>query len=216
MGVNMETIIDSIIKLKGVHHACIYQNGEQLASTFPENGVSIATAEEVIEQIFTALLEIERSYDEIYFSVGENYLAAFLMHDNHIALLLTDKKINFPLINLGVKSASAKIRLKIEAEKAEQFASMSAANRVSAFMPKTNPDFESVLKQLSSKLVYFLGPAAPFALQDCLNLWKQKYVQTLENLPHLIELILEEIDSDNEKNEFADFANTIIEQSLKV
>ena len=210
----MEAIVESITKLKGVHHASIYQNGKRLASTFPGDEVSLAKAQEIIDQIFTALLAIERSYNEIYFSVGEQFLVAFLLHDNHIALLLTEKKINFPLINMGVKSASAKIRLKIEAEKAEQFAAMSAANNGSAFILETNPDFELVLELLASKLMSFLGPAAPLVLQDCLKQWKQTYVQSVENLPHLIALIQEQLDSDNEKNEFADDANNIINQLL--
>lgn len=210
----MKTIVDSISKLKGVHHACIYQNGKLLASNFPDNEASLATAQEVIDQIFTALLAIERSYNEIYFSIGEQFLAAFLMHDNHIALLLTEKKINFPLINMGVKSASTKIRLKIEEEKSEQLASMSVTstniNVPVVFSPGTNPGFEPLLEQLSSKLVYFLGPVAPLVLEDKLKQWKQKYNQTQENLPHLVELIQEELDSDDEKKEFFDATRHII------
>lgn len=211
----MEAIVESISKLKGVHHACIYQNGKQLASTFPDDEISLETAQEIIDQIFATFLAIERSYNEIYFSIGEQFLAAFLLHDNHIALLLTEKKINFPLINMGVKSASTKIRLKIEAKKAEQLAALSAANNLPAvFVPDTNSDLEPLLEQLSSKLMYFLGPAAPLVFEDYLKQWKQKYTQTLENLPQLIGLIQEEFDSDHEKNEFYDAANTIIKNNF--
>ena len=211
----MEAIVDSISKLKGVHHACIFQNGKLLASTFPDEKISLVSAQEITDQIFSALLAIGRSYNEIYFSIGEQFLAAFLMHDNHIALLLTEKKINFPLINMGVKSASTKIRLKMEANKADQLATLSAAgNSPVIFTPETNPDFELLLEQLSSKLVFFLGPAAPLVLEDCLKQWKQKYIQAPENLPHFIELIQEELDLDDEKNEFADAANSIINQAL--
>jgi hypothetical protein len=211
----MEIIVNSISKLKGVHHACIYHNGIQLASTFPDDAKSLETAQEITDQIFSALLAIERSYNEIYFSIGDQFLAAFLMHDNHIALLLTEKKINFPLINMGVKSASTKIRLKLEAEKAEKLAAISAANNSSvAFSPETNPDFEVLMEQLSTKLIFYLGPAAPLVLEDCLKQWKQKYTQTVDNLPHLIEIAQEELDTDDEKNEFADAANKIINESL--
>lgn len=211
----MEAIVESITKLKGVHHACIYQNGIQLASSFPAEETSLETAQEIIDQIFATFLAIERSYNEIYFSIGEQFLAAFLLHDNHIALLLTEKKINFPLINMGVKSASTKIRLKIEAKKEAQLAALSAANNLPVvFVPETDSDLEPLLEQLSSKLMYFLGPAAPLVFSDHLKQWKQKYTQTQENIPQLIGLIQEELDSDDEKNEFSDAANSIIKNNL--
>jgi hypothetical protein len=207
----MKSIVNSISNLKGVHYACIYHNGKQLASTFPEGEASLARAHEIIDQIFTALLSIERSYNEIYFSFGDNFLAAFLMHDNHIALLLTEKKINFPLINMGVKSASTKIRLKSEAEKSRYSATLSSiSHSTSVSNSGINPDIEPILEKLSTKMVYFLGPAAPLVLEDCLKQWKEKYIQSKENLPHLIELIQKELDSEGEKNEFYIATNIMI------
>ena len=206
----MKSIVNSISNLKGVHYACIYHNGKQLASTFPEDEASLARAHEIIDQIFSALLSIERSYNEIYFSFGDNFLAAFLMHDNHIALLLTEKKINFPLINMGVKSASTKIRLKSEAEKSRYSTLSSISHSTSVSNSGINPDIESILEKLSTKMVYFLGPAAPLVLEDCLKQWKEKYIQSKENLPHLIELIQKELDSEGEKNEFYIATNIMI------
>ena len=207
----MKSIVNSISNLKGVHYACIYHNGKQLASTFPEGEASLARAHEIIDQIFTALLSIERSYNEIYFSFGDNFLAAFLMHDNHIALLLTEKKINFPLINMGVKSASTKIRLKSEAEKSRYSATLSSiSHSTSVSNSGINPDIEPILEKLSTKMVYFLGPAAPLVLEDCLKQWNEKYIQSKENLPHLIELIQKELDSEGEKNEFYIATNIMI------
>ncbi len=207
----MKSIVNSISNLKGVHYACIYHNGKQLASTFPEDEASLARAHEIIDQIFSALLSIKRSYNEIYFSFGDNFLAAFLMHDNHIALLLTEKKINFPLINMGVKSASTKIRLKSEAEKSKYSATLSSiSHSTSVSNSEINPDIEPILEKLSTKMVYFLGPAAPLVLEDCLKQWKEKYIQSKENLPHLIELIQKELDSEGEKNEFYIATNIMI------
>lgn len=207
----MKSIVNSISNLKGVHYACIYHNGKQLASTFPEDEASLARAHEIIDQIFSALLSIKRSYNEIYFSFGDNFLAAFLMHDNHIALLLTEKKINFPLINMGVKSASTKIRLKSEAEKSRYSTTLSSiSHSTSVSNSEINPDIEPILEKLSTKMVYFLGPAAPLVLEDCLKQWKEKYIQSKENLPHLIELIQKELDSEGEKNEFYIATNIMI------
>ncbi len=207
----MKSIVNSISNLKGVHYACIYHNGKQLASTFPEDEASLARAHEIIDQIFSALLSIKRSYNEIYFSFGDNFLAAFLMYDNHIALLLTEKKINFPLINMGVKSASTKIRLKSEAEKSRYSATLSSiSHSTSVSNSGINPDIELILEKLSTKMVYFLGPAAPLVLEDCLKQWKEKYIQSKENLPHLIELIQKELDSEGEKNEFYIATNIMI------
>ena len=137
------------------------------------------------------------------------------MHDNHIALLLTEKKINFPLINMGVKSASTKIRLKSEAEKSRYSATLSSiSHSTSVRNSEINPDIEPILEKLSTKMVYFLGPAAPLVLEDCLKQWKEKYIQSKENLPHLIELIQKELDSEGEKNEFYIATNIMINKTV--
>ena len=212
----MKNILNSIAKLKGVHHACIYQENKELVSTFPQDqSDALQLSGEMIGQFFSALQAIEKSRDEMYFSVGEKYLIAYLMHDSCIALLLTDKKINFPLIHMGLKSAATKIKRMIATEEAEHLASISAAAAPAsspAPVVPTETELEPAMEQLTKILVDYLGPAAQFVFEDTVTLWKKKYVQSFDNLPHLVELLQLELDSDTEKNTFAQHAQTTIEK----
>ena len=106
-----EQIVGNISGLRGVLYASLYKDGKQLASSFPdEQNESIIKTAEIIEQAFSALESIQKSHSEMYFSVDGKYLAVYKLHEAHFAILLTEKKINFPLIHMGIKSASEKIR----------------------------------------------------------------------------------------------------------
>jgi predicted regulator of Ras-like GTPase activity (Roadblock/LC7/MglB family) len=197
-----------------VHYAGLYKDGEQLASSFPadKNESMIETAE-IIEQTFSALESIQKTHNEMYFSIGNQYLAAFRLHEEHFAVLLTEKKINFPLIHMGIKSASAKIRHLLEEEKKKQAleaqaqaleaAATSGISTSTALVVPTESSILAILDQYSAVLTSFLGPAARFVVEDCVDEWKQKYVQNKENLGFLVELIQKELDSDDEKERFA-------------
>lgn len=231
----MEQIVNSISRLKGVHHASIYKDGEQLASTFSEDQRdAILDSADIISQIFSALEAIEQSHNEIFFSIGKYYLAAYLLSDSYIVVLLTEKKINFPLINMGIKSAAGKIahraksqereqeeRKRIqeqekirEAEKAQERELTKEEGSATIEDIPTNTVFQPIFDGFSNILTEYLGPAAQFVIEDSIALWKSKYLQNAENLPHLIEFIQNELDDDNEKEQFAHQAKTIIEQNI--
>ena len=113
----IESILTTISKLKGVQHACIYRDDEAMSSNFPDNDQDIANLAKKIEQIFFALQAIDKSHDEISFSIDDDFIVAYLLYDSYIAILQTDKKANFPLIHMGIYSASSKIKSYIAAAK---------------------------------------------------------------------------------------------------
>ncbi len=221
----LEQIVTNITGLRGVHYACLYKDGDRLASSFPDDqNESMAQTAEIIEQAFSALESIQKTHNEMYFSVENRYLAAFRLHDAYFAILLTEKKINFPLIHMGIKSASEKIRHILEEEQKklalieaqvaqaqmlEASTATSAATSAAtmgtstALVVPTESSILDILDQYSAVLTSFLGPAARFVVEDCADQWKQKYVQNKENLGFLVELIQEELDTDEEKAKFA-------------
>ncbi len=210
----LEQIVTNISGLRGVHYACLFKDGEQLASSFPDGkNESIIQTAEIIEQAFSALESIQKTHNEMYFSVENQYLAAFRLHDSYYAILLTEKKINFPLIHMGIKSASEKIRHVLEEEKKKQALIEAQAQVLEAtpvieatsmaLVVPTESSILDILDQYSAVLTSFLGPAARFVVEDCADQWKQKYVQNKENLGFLVELIQEELDTDEEKAKFA-------------
>ncbi len=216
----MNQVVMNISALRGVHYVSLYKDGQQLASSFPEEQQeSIVQTAEIIEQAFSALESIQKSHSEMYFSVKDKYLAVFRMHESHFAILLTEKKINFPLIHMGIKSASEKIRHILEEEKKQQAlveaqaqlqAAQAQTESSTALIVPTESSIQKILDQYSAVLTSFLGPAAHFVVDDCVDQWKQKYVQNEENLEHLVALIQEELDTDDEKERFAQQIKLIV------
>ena len=205
----MENILKGISILRGVHHACIYQEGKEPVSTFPDElNDSMSLSYDLIEQIFSALKAIEKSHNEIYFSIGDKFLVGYLMHETCIAILLTDKKINFPLVNMGIKSAAAKVQRKIAEEQQAKIASLAPQGEVSA---PTAEALQPVLGQISDILKMYLGPAAIFVFEDDVEKWKKMHVQSIETLPELVAIIQKGLDPDTEQEEFALQAKVVID-----
>lgn len=219
----MKSILKKIVALRGVHYACIYKNDEVLASTFPEsNEDGIATVTQAIEQMFSALQSIGKAHNEVYFSLGEMQLIGYIFHDDYLVVLLTDSKINLPLVHMGVKSASVKIRALSSTEKPLQtpvvapVVEMTApAVVVTADIPQTpppqetiqavariSPVLQSVMDNFKELLIDYLGPAAIFVFDDGVDTWREKYVPTEDTLIHLAEILALELNAGDERNEF--------------
>ncbi len=209
----MENILKGIALLRGVHHVCIYQEGRDPVSTFPDElSDSMMLSHDLIDQIFSALKAIDKSHNEIYFSMGDKFLVGYLMHETTIAILLTDKKINFPLVNMGIKSAAAKIQRKIKEEQEAKVASLSPQGTTEQGSPPTDAELQPVLDQLSEILKHYLGPAAIFVFEDDVTKWKKTYLQNQDNLPHLVEIIQQELDPNTEQKEFAQQAQLVLDK----
>jgi len=218
-----DKILQNICKLKGVKNACIYLfKGDKqgiVASTFTEEQTnSIINAAEVIEQIISALQAIDKQHDEIYFSLENEYIAAYLMGDRHIAILLTEKRINFPLIHMGIRSACKKMQsLQNEAkQQARKPASIASSSRSSTTVSATStptesasPDMAIIYDQLQKLLLGYLGPAAPVVCKDAIQKWQATYVPNRNNLKYLIQIIEEELVDERDQQNFSLNAQTI-------
>ncbi len=204
----MRHILKSISILRGVHHVCIYQQGKEPVSNFPEHLTqSMALSYELIDQIFSAVKAIGKSHDEIYFSIGDKFLVAYLMDKDCIALLLTDKKINFPLLNMGIKSAKMKIQRLF---KEEQKIAAVVPPKQAVQSPIVEKELQILLNQLSNVLKQYLGPATIFIFETDVEKWKKTYVQRRDNLPYLIDIIKKNLDPDTEQQQFVHQAHAII------
>ena len=205
----MENILKNIANLRGVRHACIYQEGKDPVSNFPDEfNASMTSSYDLIDQIFSALRAIDKSHNEIYFSMGNKFLVAYLLDETCIALLLTDKKINFPLLNMGIKSASMKLKqiIKKEAQQTQiptpLIATAFATQEYAIKKQPIDERLQTVLEKLSNILKQYLGPAAIFIFEDDVAKWGKTYIQNYENLPHLVEIIKKELPPNKEQQEF--------------
>ena len=107
----MNTILKNLQSLSGVREAFVYLEQDGFFSTVVGNKRNaMQETAPLIEQIFAALAVIGKDHDQIYFSTHEQMLAAYYFKDVGMVMLLTDRKVNVPLIHLSVKLASARIR----------------------------------------------------------------------------------------------------------
>jgi predicted regulator of Ras-like GTPase activity (Roadblock/LC7/MglB family) len=216
----IENILTTISKLKGVQHACLYRDGKDVLSTFPDNFKDITVLGQKMEQIFFGLQAVDKSHDEIYFSVEDKFMVAYLMYDSYIAILLTDKKINFPLIYMGIRSASSKIKRHVilHSEKTHVFTEQQKpSNPIEVFsaspprlISPADEKLELIMSQLLEELINYFGPAAKFVFEDAIIQWETNYVKSRDNIPELGDILLNELDTTKEKNAFSQFVKKIL------
>ncbi len=215
----MKSILEKIVALRGVHYACIYQDGEVLISTFPDsNKEGVSDAAQAVEQIFSALQAIGQAHNEVYLTIGEMLLIAYLFDDEHLVMLLTDSKINIPLIHMGVKSASVKIKalsftqpppLAIEEEIPAPIIAPVISEVAAQEVPiqKAPPAVislavQGIMDHFEELLIDYLGPAAVFVLEDGVDLWREKYIPSEDTLINLAEILALELNPGDERNDF--------------
>ena len=201
----MQTIVETLTALKGVRHVGIYKNAEVISSNFPDElEQAMLNSGEVIAQLILALESVEKTHNEIFFGINSGYLAGFRLHGGHVAVLLTDKKLNFPMVSMGIKSAGERLKQALEeAELTLQNDSVSALTMTSAVPAEpTNEALIPVINQYVYILTEFLGPAASIVVEDAVEEWKGTYVQSPNNLTYLVALLLNELDTIQEKQLF--------------
>jgi len=212
----MENILSAINKLNGVHHVCLYRDNQDMLSTFPDEHEGIESMAQMIEQIFSALQSIDKSHNELYFSVEDKLLAAYLMYDSYIAILLTEKKINFPLIHMGIRSASAKLKRHIAlssppiATPATAVDTPAVKKIADPIATPTDPILEPIMDQLLNELINYFGPAAKFVFEDAVIQWETKHVKNRNTIPELSLILQEELDTVAEKRAFSQFVTKIL------
>ena len=218
----MKSILDKIVALKGVHHACIYLSGDVLVTSFPEDkeeGISNATR--AIEQMFSALQVIGKAHNEVYFSMRERLLIAYLFDNDCLVVLLTDIKINQPLIHMGVKSASVKIKVLLSKPKQPlpqaiplpiqdipqaQLAQVPVPPLQKAKTIIITSEVQHVMDQYKELLMDYLGPAAIFVFNDGVTQWQEQYIPADGTLLNLGEILGLELNSGDERNDFMEKA----------
>ena len=202
----MQAILESISALNGVRYAAIYKAGQLLASNFvADRTEAINRSGDMLGQAFSALSAVNKSHDEIFFSLQDGYLAAFKLQDGHLAILETEKKINFPMISLGLRSVSETLRQQAEERQAElerQERLLAASNLSEPEIPLNHeliPQFESYISLLTT----YLGPAARVVVADAVDIWKRDYDQTEKNLPYLTALLEDSLELEGERKKFS-------------
>lgn len=212
----MDDILESIKGLRGVHDVCIYHDHQILGSTFPlAQQAPIHAAVPMLEQVFAALQTIQQDHEEMYMAIGDQQLIAYQIKDCGTVLLLTEKRVNIPLVHMGVKSAGNKLKaaLAMRAATPIQTAATVIATPPAATVQEeasVEIDLKPILDQLQTLLLDYFGPAARFIFSDALDEWKQQGAPQYQNLGQLLDLLLAEFDSGQEKHSFQRSAEAAI------
>ena len=209
----MQAIINTLTALSGVRHVGIYKNGEVIGSNFTDElQQAMLNSCEVISQLFLALESVEKTHNEIFIGVNSGYLAGFRMHSGHVAVLLTEKKLNFPMISMGIKSAAERLKQELEEtqKNLERQSVLTTTNEAPALTEPTDEALLPAINQYVYILTEFLGPAASVVVEDAVEEWKGTYVQSSNNLTYLVTLLLKELDTVKEKQLFKAKADRVI------
>ncbi|PID46461.1 MAG: hypothetical protein CSB47_03955 [Proteobacteria bacterium] len=204
----MQTVVDTLCSLAGVRYAGIYQDGEPLGSNFPESQqAAMMNSSGIMSQIFFALDSVQKTHDELYFGVEGGYLAAFCLDKGRVALLLTDRKVNFPMISMAVKSASETIKHQLATKQPEQShqqfsTTPDAQTATPTAAPPVEDSLQSIIEQYTHILTDLIGSSAHVMVDEAVTRWKKTYVQTPDNLPYLLMILKETLESDQDKEAF--------------
>lgn len=208
----MQSIVETLSALNGVRHVGIYKNGGVLSTNFPnEVHQAMLGSSELIAQIFLALEAVEKTHNEIFIGIDNGYLAGFRLFGGHVVLLLTDKKINMPMISMGIKSASEMLRQQLDEVQQDQARQQRITTNIEvAEIESTKEALIPVVEQYTFILTDFLGPAARVVVDDAVDEWKGKYPQLPTNLTYLVALLENELETDKEKQLFKARAERVI------
>jgi predicted regulator of Ras-like GTPase activity (Roadblock/LC7/MglB family) len=210
----MDNILAGIKALRGVQAVCFYHDHQVLGSTFPlTQQAAIHSAVPMLEQVFAVLQTIQQDHEEMYIAVGDQQLIAYRLKEGGTVLLLTEKRVNIPLIHMGVKSAGNKLRAVLST-------GVAAPQPVAASNPlpsspvaeeaSAGTDLKPILDQLQALLLDYFGPAAGFIFNDALEAWQRQGMPEYQNLGQLLNLLLLEFDSGQEKYDFQRRAEAVI------
>ncbi|MGB1310145.1 MAG: hypothetical protein ACPG47_02995 [Leucothrix sp.] len=210
----MQAIVETLTALSGVRQVGVYKNGAIISSNFSDElQDAMASSSEVIAQVFLALESVEKTHNEVFVGINSGYLAGFRLFGGHVILLLTDKKINLPMISMGIKSASEMLKQ----QSAEAMQLIAAQQNQAAGLPQetmvTEPTHEAivpVIHQYIYILTEFLGPAASVVVADAVEQWKRDYDQRPNNLTYLLASLENQLDTDKEKQLFKAKAEMVI------
>jgi len=100
----MKRIINDLNNIYNLKQAYIHREHAESLSTFSAEQTTIMRSSiELIEQYFMAAQGIEKSYNEMIFPLenGDN-LIAILVDETTIAMLLTEEKINLPMLHMAL------------------------------------------------------------------------------------------------------------------
>lgn len=111
MGDAIEGALAQLTAMKGVNDASVYSLEHGLFSTVPvEQQAWVRNAAAIVEQIFSSVHSVAMAHNEICLEFDDRLIAVYEISDAVLVLLSTERRINLPMVGMGVKGVAGKIR----------------------------------------------------------------------------------------------------------
>lgn len=103
--------LGQLVAMKGVNDASVYSLEHGLFSTVASEELgTVRNAAAIVEQIFSSAHSIGMAHNEISFEFDDRLIAAFEISDAVLVLLSTDRRVNLPMVSMGVKGVAGTLR----------------------------------------------------------------------------------------------------------
>jgi len=206
----MNAILQDIQTLGHINYSFVYHDGHIKASTFPKvlQG-KLEFASHLMHKIIQSIEVIEHKYNEIIMQFAEHYLVTYIIEKDMFIALLAEKKVNFSLLNMTIKSAIPQIKE----------LALSSKGVASAGKQETT-DNETALQDLSSWLDSMklalskrIGPMAGILFNDCLEEWQAKFPVSQNTLKELARIASNTIEDRKARLQFLQEVSALIGQA---
>ena len=210
----MSKILESLGRLGGIHHSCVFKHDEMFASTFPEIlEDNLMGACRVICQVFNAVEGIGYNHHEIFVDLEENLLIGYFIGDDTVLVLLADKDVNLALINTSVRSALPRLKRQLDPQQQDESpvvmaAQTSGAGGINQALVET--ELMGLMERLQEGLAEFIGPAAEIVFDDAYHQWKTTHGVQKSKIAELIKVLALEIEDKADRSRYLQAAVTIV------
>jgi len=209
----MKEILEELETLGGVYHGCIVKDARVVSTTFPSLlNDNLALIARITDRLFKGADSVNRSYNEIYFELDENYLLGYPLDNGAMVLLLTGKDVNFALIHMTVQSAGSQIASALDMVSQDTQAGQDRPQIDEPASPepamhrragsKIDPALKPVLNDILEALTLQIGPVSRIIMGEALKKWRNSFEPVEKNIPMLVNILAQEIDDDVSRKEF--------------
>lgn len=210
----MSKILEDLERLGGIHHSCLLKDDQMVASTFPEIlEENLMGACRVVYQVFMAVEGMGSDHREIFIELEENLLIGYLIGDDTVLVLLTDKDVNLALINTSVRSALSRLKKQPASLPAEPPIVTAAAQKPSAgglSQALVETELMGLMGQLQEGLAEHIGPAAEIVFDDAYHQWKVTHGVRKSKIAELIKALALEIEDKADRSRYLQTAVNIV------
>ena len=205
----MKKIIDDLKDLSGVLGACLYHGQKGILES---NLPAMFTAEK-LQDIGNLLMKIQtvgkmnfHDLTDLTLQYDESEILVRGVDDNLIVFTLCEPGFNQSLVAMSLNL--------LEHELKNYLAQQAEPAAVEEVQEATSAEVEAILAEMNTHLLNILGPMADIIFEESAEEWKEQGKRTVEDLDSLIEMLSEEIGSEDKITKYKALIAPAIKQRI--